>query len=74
MTKTKVVNKINWTKVKGGKTFEVTESFIKSKWKNFDEYLRELERDEYFKRIYYTKHQGMDEPYYEFYVNFKYKK
>ena len=71
---TKVVNKINWNKVKGWKTFEVTESFIKSKWKNFDEYLRELERDEYFKRIYYTKNQGMDEPYYEFYVNFKYKK
>lgn len=70
----KVVDKINWNKVKGWKHFEVTEKFISSKWKTFDEYLKELEKDSYFERIYYTKHQGMDEPYYEFYINFTYLK
>ena len=71
---TKVVDKINWNKVKGWKTFEVTESFIKSKGKNFYEYLKDLEKDPYFEKIYYNKNQGMDWPYYEFYINFKYLK
>ena len=70
----KIVEKINWNKIKGWKRFEVTESFIKSKWKTFEEYLKELEKDSYFERIYYTKHQGMDWPYYDFYINFTYLK